>query len=229
LKQFCDALVPLGLLNGLVQTVLKLTCPGVPDIYQGTELWDFTLVDPDNRRPIDYALRRKLLEEMEPHLNDVECAKDNEGRNRFVADILKNINDGRIKMYVIAMILRLRRAQPDLFTDGRYIPLEVTGPAAEHVLAFARERGGTWAIVVVPHLVATLLKLDNAERLAPIDPSTAVRGQDVWQDTAITLPGQLANKRLSNLFTCENVATSGGQLLLSNVFDTLPVSVILAS
>jgi (1->4)-alpha-D-glucan 1-alpha-D-glucosylmutase len=229
LKQFCYALAPLGLLNGLVQTVLKLTCPGVPDIYQGTELWDFTLVDPDNRRPIDYALRRKLLEEMEPHLNDVECAKHNEERSRFVADILKNINDGRIKMYVIAMILRLRRAQPDLFTDGRYIPLEVTGPAAEHVLAFARERGGTWAIVVVPHLVASLLQLDAAERLAPIDPSTAVRGQDVWQETAITLPGQLANKRLANLFTCENVATSGGQLLLSNVFDTLPVSVILAS
>jgi (1->4)-alpha-D-glucan 1-alpha-D-glucosylmutase len=126
----------LGLANSLAQTVLRLTAPGVPDTYQGMELWDFSLVDPDNRRPVDYGKRREMLEEI--------------SRSRLTAlELWKSKEDGRVKMLVTSRLLSLRRENPGLFSDGEYIPLESRGSHASNVFAFARRHLGRTAVVVV--------------------------------------------------------------------------------
>jgi len=127
---FQERIARLGVRNSLVQTVLKLTLPGMPDFYQGAELWDLSLVDPDNRRPVDYAKRIELLEEVAALLE----------RNRHTAilDMLEDWRDGRVKLAVIAILLAHRRDRPKLFTEGRYEPLIATGSRADQICAFAR-------------------------------------------------------------------------------------------
>jgi (1->4)-alpha-D-glucan 1-alpha-D-glucosylmutase len=128
-----------GYINSLSQTLLKLTCPGVPDLYQGTELWDFSLVDPDNRRPVDYTLRRNLLSEID-HLS--------------LQQIMDRISEGLPKLLLVRQALHLRRKMPDIFGPaGSYEPLQVKGGKAEHVLAFAR---GGRAVSILPRLPFSL-------------------------------------------------------------------------
>ena len=140
LVPFQAQIARIGALNGLAQTLLKLTVPGVPDTYQGTELWDLTLVDPDNRRPVDFAQRLDWLEQA-----------------AAPADLLASWRDGRVKQHVIARALALRRRAPELFLQGDYQPLATTGTHAERILAFARRGPEGAAIVVVPRLAAALL------------------------------------------------------------------------
>ena len=121
-----------GMYNSLALTLLKITAPGVPDFYQGTELWDFSLVDPDNRRPVDFALRRQHLADLAAEL---ARAAD---RAAFARGLVEAKEDGRIKMYTISRALRTRREQATLFGAGEYRPLETAGPRAEHICAFAR-------------------------------------------------------------------------------------------
>jgi (1->4)-alpha-D-glucan 1-alpha-D-glucosylmutase len=125
----------LGAHNSLVQTVLKLTVPGVPDIYQGAELWDFSLVDPDNRRPVDYEERRSLLESEKAGSTDS-------------AELLENWRDGRIKLRVLSELLALRRREPQLFSSGSYEPLSARGPQANRVCAFMRTDDGRTLVTV---------------------------------------------------------------------------------
>lgn len=138
LAAFVEPLVGAGRLNSLAQTLLRLTLPGVPDIYQGTELWDQSLVDPDNRRPVDFDLRRRLLSELE---------------TLGPAQIIDRMEEGLPKLHVIRRALRLRARRPDVFASGRYEPLSVNGDRATHAVAFAR--GGAVA-VIVPRLVLGL-------------------------------------------------------------------------
>ncbi|MCZ7660863.1 MAG: malto-oligosyltrehalose synthase [Xanthobacteraceae bacterium] len=138
---FAARAAPLGLHNSLVQTVLKMTVPGVPDIYQGAELWDFSLVDPDNRRPVDYAARRALLD------RDADGAAD-------LADMMMAWHDGRIKLHLVRALLGLRRRLPELFASGSYEALNATGEAAERICAFARHHGEA-SVVVVASLFPT--------------------------------------------------------------------------
>jgi (1->4)-alpha-D-glucan 1-alpha-D-glucosylmutase len=138
LARFVGKIGPAGALNGLVQLTLRLTIPGVPDTYQGTEFWDFSLVDPDNRRPIDFEARREAL----------AAATD-------LADLAAAWRDGRIKQRVMQSLLRLRAAQSALFADGDYAPLDVEGKRRDHVLAFSRRAGGKTLIVAVPLHVAS--------------------------------------------------------------------------
>jgi (1->4)-alpha-D-glucan 1-alpha-D-glucosylmutase len=135
--EFVCRVAPLGIANSLVQTVLKLTVPGVPDIYQGAELWDFSMVDPDNRRPVDYAVRRSFLNAGEPRPP--------------VAELLEKWPDGRIKQRIIADLLRLRAGYPLLFSEGTYEPVETSGPARDRVCAFIR-RNGDLALLVAASL-----------------------------------------------------------------------------
>jgi (1->4)-alpha-D-glucan 1-alpha-D-glucosylmutase len=231
LSQFQSVIAPLGLANSLVQTVLKLTCPGVPDIYQGTELWDFSLVDPDNRRPVDYSLRRSLLDSMESHIKLVEqlpASGGGEGRRQFAGKCLDSLTDGKLKLYLSACLLRFRHQNNKLFSSGKYLPLEVTGREAEHVVAFARQQEGRWAVVVVPHLIATLLKLDDPDRFKGFDVGAALKDAKTWGDTAVILPEQIQAKEVTNLFTSDKLIATNGQLLLSDVFATLPVCVLVA-
>ena len=119
----------LGVINSLAQLTLKLTCPGVPDIYQGCELWDLSMVDPDNRRPVDYEVRQKLLKSGDVHLEDLR-------KDRF---------NGYIKIWLLHQLLQLRAASADVFEKGDYLPLTLTGKHADDALAFARVYQGEWA------------------------------------------------------------------------------------
>jgi (1->4)-alpha-D-glucan 1-alpha-D-glucosylmutase len=170
-------IVWLGMLNGLSQLLIKLTSPGVPDIYQGTELWDLSLVDPDNRRPVDYAGRRQLLEEIRSR-----AGGGREQLNAALQDILGNLADGRAKLYVTWRTLLLRREHEDLFRHGGYLPLEAAGQHAAHLCAFARQHDDQVLIVVAPRLLATLC---TASGVLPL-------GESVWGDTGLdvrALPG----------------------------------------
>jgi len=140
-RRFAVSLARLGAISSLSQVVLKLTVPGVPDIYQGGELWDFNMVDPDNRRPVDWQARRRLIDEV-----DGAC----------VTDLSRDWQDGREKLLVIRRLLDLRRSHPALFAEGDYRPIEAEEEGADHVCAFARARGGDAIIAIVPRLVYRL-------------------------------------------------------------------------
>lgn len=167
---FQQALSRAGLFNSLAQTLLKLTAPGVPDIYQGNELWDFSLVDPDNRRPVDYGQRRALLAELQNALVSNQVLTD------LAANLANNLSDGRAKLYLTWRSLALRREHPELFRDGDYLPLAVSGTHADHLCAFARRYGEQLAVIVVPRLVNRLA--------AGTDPV----GEEVWAETWIQMP-----------------------------------------
>ena len=225
-EPFVKEIAQLGLWNSLSQTLLKLTCPGVPDTYQGTELWDFSLVDPDNRRPVDYTLRKMLLESLLPALDPFpEAVAQITDRRAFAADLVSNARDGRIKLFVTAAALRLRRALPRLFTRGEYIPLSVTGARARHVCAFARRTtedhaGEQAAIVIVPRLVAQLMEQAvNSNHNAPV-------GAGVWEATTINLPADLQQHAWLNIFTGESLAP--GPLSLADALQTFPVALLRA-
>ncbi|HEX6267917.1 MAG TPA: malto-oligosyltrehalose synthase, partial [Burkholderiales bacterium] len=155
-------LARLGMLVGLSQALVKVASPGVPDYYQGTELWDFSLVDPDNRRPVDYALRKKLLEE-----NETDPAA-----------LLRSLSDGRAKLHVIRQGLALRRAHPRLFHGGRYTALHADGGREENIVAFALTQGSAAVVAVAPRLFAGLV---GEGELAPL-------GERAWGEAHLPLP-----------------------------------------
>lgn len=208
---FVRRVSPSGLWNSLSQTLLKLTSPGVPDIYQGTELWDFSLVDPDNRRTVDYATRRRLLQDL---LADAEAHPKE--RRGFARQLVTEARDGRIKLYTIAQTLRIRRQRSPLFNAGEYIPLKAVGHGRDHVCAFARHAGKQWSVTAVPRLVASRVRnWDDA----PIGP-------DFWQDTKLVFPNGLVIPPLRNAFTDEKVIVSApaNDLLVADVLQDFPVA-----
>ncbi|HDS1737785.1 malto-oligosyltrehalose synthase [Pseudomonas sp. BP8] len=188
-----------GALNGLVQCLLRMTSPGVPDLYQGNEYWDFSLVDPDNRRPVDYALRRTSLDDSTP-----------------LATLLEHWRDGRIKQALIAQVLDCRQAYPDLFRRGDYLPLNVQGRHADKVLAFARAAEGERAIVVVPRLASALL----GSASIPLIPAQN------WDDTRLIVPFALSSANWTGLFAGRAVSPSR-ELLLSTVLAESPVNLLI--
>jgi (1->4)-alpha-D-glucan 1-alpha-D-glucosylmutase len=218
-EPFARRIAELGMWNSLSQTVLKLTCPGVPDIYQGTELWDLSLVDPDNRRPVDHAMRRKLLDTFRERAKTAEADSA-----QLIAELIENRLDGGIKLYTIWKTLDVRRAHPGFFSNGRYIPIETKGEAKDHVCAFGRKTQQDAVIVVVPRLVAGLLGESDGP---PI-------GTDVWSDTEILLPHQARNARFRNVFTgevleCKLDSTDQGapcRLAVSTILAAFPVAVL---
>ena len=141
LQSFTQRTSLLGALNSLSQITLKTAMPGVPDFYQGTEFWDFSLVDPDNRRPVDFAARKSALDSVEPP---------------HWQSLAQNWTDGRIKLAWTRHLLKLRTDLADVFARGDYQPLEVIGPHRDHVIAFARQYGGDAAIVAVGKSLAPL-------------------------------------------------------------------------
>jgi (1->4)-alpha-D-glucan 1-alpha-D-glucosylmutase len=175
----------LGLWNSLSQTLLKLTSPGVPDIYQGNDLWDFSLVDPDNRRPVDYRSRRRAFESIRKWGANPDVTS--------VRRLVENPEDGRIKLYLIWKTLCLRKQWPDVFQRGEYLPLTVQGARADQIVAFIRKSDNASVLVVVPRLVASLLGDSN---LPPI-------GSKVWEDTHILVPFRGSCETYRNVFTEE--------------------------
>ncbi len=196
-----------GMLNALAQTLVKITAPGIPDFYQGTELWELSLVDPDNRRPVDWALRQRMLATLAA---EVAATHD---RAALARDLLKDSEDGRVKLFVIRQALACRRAHASLFARGDYRPLETTGPLAEHVCAFARLGPGQAALTIVPRLLA---RRGNEE--PPLGP-------EAWGDrTRVSVPAE-AGGRFVNALTGEHVAVDGA-LDLGRVFASFPVALL---
>lgn len=204
-----------GMYNSLAQTLVKLTVPGVPDIYQGNELWDFSLVDPDNRRPVDYARRRSLLQELQARLGEKECDLVS-----LTRELLDTRADGRIKLYVTHRTLLHRRAHPDLFLSGDYLPIEVNGPKRNHVCAFARRQGQQELLVAVPRFFSRLIADGNAPPLGPA----------IWGESWLSLPALQVGRKYRNLFTGEMILAvprdGGFALALDEVFANFPVALL---
>lgn len=204
-----------GMLNSLAQTVLKIAAPGVPDFYQGTEVWDFSLVDPDNRRPVDFAARQRLL----AALREQERASGSD-RDGFLAELLRNWEDGRIKLHVTAKALACRRELHAIFMSAPYLPLAAEGAREGKVCAFARRGEQTSVLVVAPRLVAGLMQGSPRPPL----------GADVWGETSLLLPDEIAGNAFTNVLTGERLeATVGGGrrgLSLGTVFQRLPVAML---
>ncbi|MDT9634553.1 malto-oligosyltrehalose synthase [Pseudomonas sp. JV449] len=194
-----QAIAPAGALNGLAQSLLRLTVPGVPDLYQGDEFWDFSLVDPDNRRPVDFTARQQAL----------NTPPD-------IGELLFNWRDGRIKQTLIAHVLALRKAHPQVFRSGRYTALEVVGQHAERVVAFCREHQGKRVLVVVPRWSHELL--ENGVR-----PQINAR---VWGDTRVKLPFAAPTQNWKGLFHTGAV-TPDKELLISTALGDFPVNVFI--
>jgi (1->4)-alpha-D-glucan 1-alpha-D-glucosylmutase len=199
-----------GMLNSLAQTLLKLAAPGVPDIYQGCELWNLTLVDPDNRRPVDFAPRREALAAM-------QAATAGGGLTALATDLAAHPGDGRLKQFLIWRALGLRRERATLFRDGAYVPLAATGEHAAHVCAFARVLGDECVVAVASRLVCSLL---DGETKLPV-------GAAVWGDTAIDL-APLRSRAWDDTLTAVAIGAAGPSLPLAIILARLPASLLAA-
>jgi len=200
-----------GVINSLAQVLLKITAPGVPDFYQGTELWNFRLVDPDNRFPVDFSAAAGLLAGLEEG--------ERQGAIPLLTELLAHAEDGRIKLYVTWKGLRFRRKHAELFRAGDYQPLTVSGEKKEHVLAFARRHADRAAIVAVPRLATRL-----------VAPGEFPLGAKTWGNRAgITLPKEFPD-RWRNVFTGEVLECreerKSRSLPLGSVFRHFPLALL---
>ncbi len=186
----------LGAINSLSQTLLKLTSPGVPDIYQGNEIWDYSLVDPDNRQPVDYRPRRAMLEALPASTPD---------------ELMRNWPDGRIKMFLTQRLLQFRREHVELFQRGEYLPLGASGTFAECCVSFARRLGDQWIVVIAPRLSSRIGFPPIAER---------------WKDTMLEFPETLSLEHAHNLFTCRKLHHEGRVVAVADTLSILPFAVI---
>lgn len=192
-RPFQEQIATYGIYNALSQVLLKVTAPGVPDFYQGTELWDFNLVDPDNRRPVDYAQRISLLTDVQ-----AQAKADPLG---LIAAVLATPADGRVKLFLTAQLLQARKTYRAVFSHGNYQPLRVSGQFANHIVAFARRYQNRAAIVLAPRFLTAL-----------VEPTQRPLTEAVWQDTKIELPQDIGSTWL-NVMTAESMEFSGSLLV----------------
>ena len=244
-RQFHQFIAFYGMLNSLSQTLLQLTAPGVPDVYQGNELWDFSLVDPDNRRPVDFQLRRRLLEDLTARIAMADRGQLTTGRlvaaaagegvqtarplssakpepstlSSLALDLLANWRDGRVKLYLTQRVLEQRREHPRVYAEGGYVPLEVSGRLCNHVVAFARTFETNTMISVAPRL---MVSITNGESAFPV-------GEPIWGDTRIQLTDGTAT-RFENVLTGDVVNTSDdgevASILVADVLASFPVALL---
>ncbi len=208
---FARRVVHAGMLNSLSQTLLKIASPGVPDCYQGTELWDLRLVDPDNRGPVDYSIRQAMLAEIK---REAAAGRLALAKKLFAAPV-----DGHIKMYVISEALRFRRRNIALFREGTYVPLKGAGSRGRNVVAFARGSGEHHVIVAAGRFFAGFEALPEG-----------AAGDTAWRDTFLTAPNWLLKDRYVDLFTgqriCPDRDRDARQFRMSQIFAHLPVAVL---
>jgi (1->4)-alpha-D-glucan 1-alpha-D-glucosylmutase len=202
--RMAERLAPHGAINSLSQLLLKITAPGIPDIYQGTELWSFTLVDPDNRQRVDYGERRRLLEGIASMIESPRAAE--------VGSLLESWEDGRIKLLVTALALRCRSRHPDVFDRGEYLRLEANGARAGHVFGFARQLDGDACILVLPRWTTRL------------EHGALPLGRRTWAHTHLRLPQSLHGS-WANALTGEQTE-AGESLELSRVLEVLPFAIL---
>jgi (1->4)-alpha-D-glucan 1-alpha-D-glucosylmutase len=221
-RRFLSSFVPFqrrlahaGMINSLSQLVLKLTSPGVPDFYQGTELWDLSLVDPDNRRPVDFLARQAMLDQLQPLISRLDAG---EIVGREVEDLLDGWVDGRIKLFVTTRGLHFRRAHRELVLQGAYTPLRVEGPTADHVIAFARHDASGTLVTIVPRFVLSLA----------LDDRSLPRGEQSWGSTHVVLPEGGVSRCFHHVLTGELVHAKH-VLPAATAFRTVPVAMLWAA
>ena len=198
LAAFAHRLAPAGAVNSLAQLLLRCAAPGVPDLYQGTEFWDFSLVDPDNRRPVDWTARAAALDGTDP------------------VALLPQWRDGRIKQALLARLLARRAANPALFAAGEYLPLAAEGPAAQHVVAFARRHRGQVVVAVATRLAAGLL---GGATLPHVPPAA-------WQGTTLPLPRVGKARNWQDALGGNRHSAEGDSLPLADILSRLPVALL---
>lgn len=195
-----------GILNSLASTLIKITGPGIPDFYQGTEIWDFSFVDPDNRRPVDFGKRISYLK----NIAELE-KKDILG---LIEDLIQTKEDGRIKLFLIHRALMLRKKEPELFSRGSYVRLNAQGGCKDNVIAFARRHEGAWAITIVPRLCTALVKAEEM----PL-------GRRIWSDTHLAvgsdMPASWINAITNQPFKIEDC------MYIGDILDRFPVALLL--
>ncbi|OGW53764.1 MAG: hypothetical protein A2Y81_12600 [Nitrospirae bacterium RBG_13_43_8] len=202
-----------GMYNSISQTLLKITSPGVPDIYQGTEIWDFSLVDPDNRRIVNYNLRINMLEELKKMETELSLAE-------FTRELTMNKENGKIKLYLIYKALNYRKKNRELFERGEYLPLEVMGKKADNVCAFVRRIGNNRVLIVAPRFFTSLIS----------QPTGLPLGESVWDDTFIVIPIAEPGAQYINIFTGEMITAKNykdaTEVHLSDIFANFPVAML---
>ncbi len=202
-----------GALNSLSQVLLKAAAPGVPDFYQGTELWDFSLVDPDNRRPVDFTKRVRLLQKLK--------RQEEKGKESLIADMLSHWQDGRLKLYIIYRALNLRKDSPDLFRQGDYLPLEARGERGKNLLAFARRQGNAWVLAAAGRFYTQMAT-----------PGQPPVGRAAWGETLLSLPPEAPGKWLDILTGKSYEAGKSANLStlpLQTIFHDLPLALLSGS
>jgi (1->4)-alpha-D-glucan 1-alpha-D-glucosylmutase len=192
--------------NSLSQTLLKATGPGLPDFYQGSELWDLNLVDPDNRRPVDYEKRERLLGELKQ--------REESGLLSLIEELFSDKESGLVKLFTIKRALDARGKHKDLFDGGDYVPLKVSGSLANHVLAFARRKDKRWAVVIAPRLLTSIIAADEL----PL-------GKEVWRDTGVELPADSPDL-WRHVFT-EQLIDGRKTLSVAEVFRHFPLGLLI--
>ncbi len=197
-----------GIFNSLSQILLKITSPGVPDFYQGTEYWDLTLVDPDNRRPVDFEKRYRSLD-------NIKQTVDNDSGG-LIEDLLDKRQDGRVKQFLIYKLLSARNSNRDLFLKGNYIPLECFGEFSNNIVAFARNLGSSFAVIAAPRLLTALIREDEL-------PS----GEKVWKDTSISLP-ENSPKNWINTITKEKLVADSNSFSIGRALNNFPAALLIS-
>jgi malto-oligosyltrehalose synthase/4-alpha-glucanotransferase len=204
-QSFQQKIADHGIINSLAQVLLKFTCPGVPDVYQGTELWDFSLVDPDNRRPIDYQLRSRLLDELNTNDQSPAALTELLWQNRY---------DGQIKQWLTHKLFEARKQSAVVFEKGNYIPLQVKGAYQDNIIAYARHYQQQWYITVAPLHLAELC-MDQGRTLSGLK----------WKNTRIILPAE-APVNWSNLLAGTTGKTNDGSIKIKDLFTQLPLALL---
>lgn len=194
-----------GIFNSLSQLALKCTCPGVPDIYRGNELWDFTLVDPDNRRPVDFGIMHRTLKNLKEHYTLRP--------GKLYLSLLNNPENGHIKLWLTHRLLRYRKENPSVFTSGEYLPLKVKGIHKKNILAFARHHRDVWHVTIIPLFLSSFE--EHGKQIFPSEIN--------WKNTKVILPED-APADWINIFTGRPYST-GPEIAVSEVFDAAPVGI----
>jgi (1->4)-alpha-D-glucan 1-alpha-D-glucosylmutase len=196
-----------GMFNSLSQTFLKITSPGVPDFYQGTEFWDLNLVDPDNRRPVDFEKRKNFLQEI--------ITKEKQDILSLIKELWAAKEDGKIKLFLIYQALRARKENVTVFKKGAYLPLRTEGKFKTCVIAYLRMYEGTWIITIVPRFLTKLIK----EGEYPF-------GEEIWEDTRVILPDNAPASWKEEITEQTLSGTSGFNV--GSVLTCFPVALLVA-
>jgi (1->4)-alpha-D-glucan 1-alpha-D-glucosylmutase len=202
-----------GMYNSCGQTLLKICSPGIPDFYQGTELWDLRLVDPDNRTPVDYTLRMEMFREIKAGLEGM-------GPIEYAKELTRSMQDARIKMYIMYRALTFRSQTREVFEKGDYMPLETSGMRSEHVIAFARRFLNTMIVVVVPRFLMRLLPLLDSDF------------SGMWGGTTVVVPEGPGENVYENIFTGEQLKKNASDpfgIECSVLFRYFPVALLRAA